>query len=81
MMYEFYGNTPFWGWGNMLFGGIFMILFGVLIALLIIALFKWIQNSEKGQSETRSLEILKERYAKGGITKKEFEEMKEDLIS
>lgn len=35
---------------------------------------------ESGDSET-ALEILKKRYAKGEITKEEFDRMKKDILS
>jgi putative membrane protein len=76
-----------YGWGMGWFGGIFMIVFWILIVIGLVFLIKWLIQSTKGDSaSTRSssssaLEILKERYARGEINKQEFEEKKRDLLS
>lgn len=66
--------------GFSFFGFFFMLLFWAGIILVVIWIVKQFQAQARGVvGEESALEILKKRYAKGEITKKEFEEMKKDL--
>ncbi|MFQ5800973.1 MAG: SHOCT domain-containing protein [Candidatus Hydrothermarchaeales archaeon] len=67
------------GFGWMLFGWVFMILFWVAVILLIVWLYKQIKGPQPDAQTESASEILKKRYAKGEIDKKEFEEKKRDL--
>jgi len=76
----YYGYGPGWGYMGE-WGSIFMIIFWLFVIVGIVALIKG--NSFNGGMHHRrgssALEILKERYAKGEIERKEFEEKKKDL--
>ncbi len=75
-----WGNWGGYGWG-MGFGWVFMVLFWALVILGIVYIVQTISR-RAGQSrpEEAPLDILKKRYAKGEITKEEFERMKDDLM-
>lgn len=76
------GDWGGWGWG-MGFGWIFMILFWALIILGIVALAKWLLSAgNPGSSASKQpLDILKQRYARGEITRDQYEQMRRDLES
>jgi putative membrane protein len=69
-----------YGWG-MGFGWIFMIIFWALVILGIMYIVHAVSRraGQSGAEET-PLDILKKRYARGEITKEEFERMKDDLL-
>jgi putative membrane protein len=67
-----------WGWGMGL-GLFFMILFwGAIIALIVWLIIK-LTKREGGSGKDKSIEIARERYAKGEISKEEFEQIKKDI--
>ena len=73
-----YGYGPF-GW----VGFIVMIFFWVIFAVAIAFLIRWLiglSGISKSEKHNSAIEILKDRYAKGEIDKKEFEEKKKDLL-
>ncbi len=61
-------------WG--ILGLIFLIL--VIIGLVLLIRYLWESGGAKREQES-AFEILKKRYARGEISKEEFEEKKKDL--
>lgn len=61
--------------------GAHMLIFWIFIVILIISIFRDSssgKNRHSEQSET-PIEMLKTRYAKGEITEKEYQEIKQEL--
>ncbi len=71
------GGWPMMGGG--MWCAIFWIVAAVVVVLILFALKYFMSKGPAGKPEKSSLEILKERYARGEISKAEFEEMKKDL--
>ena len=78
-----YGNGFHWGW--MLFGGLMMLFFwGGLIALAVVIIRAFSgpgsqTSGEAGPRQDSALEILNARYARGEITKKQFDAIRRDI--
>ena len=66
-----------------MFGGLMMLVFWGGIIVLIILLVRWLSRAgatgERLPGRPTPLDILKERYAKGEIDKKEYEERRKVL--
>ena len=72
------------GWRMGWFSMILMLVFWVLVIVGLVFLIKWlIQTTSSGKTDVRTglkaIDILKERYARGEISKEEFETIKQDL--
>jgi len=55
------------------------ILFIILLGIIIFKLYKDSDKPEIKETETKAIEIAKERYAKGEISQVEFNQLKKDL--
>ncbi|MBI2009211.1 SHOCT domain-containing protein [Candidatus Saccharibacteria bacterium] len=73
----FHMDAGDWGFG------LLMMLFWALVVITIVVLLirGIVGSSDKQGKDEDSLTIAKNRYAKGEITKKEFEQLIEDLSS
>jgi putative membrane protein len=72
MMHGFYGH----GWGM---GWSWILGLVVLMTIIWLVVKVAIQNNTTQSKDKSALDILKERYAKGEISKEEFEEKKRDI--
>ena len=67
------------GWW-MIFGGVWMFLFwGGLIALIVWGVTRLLHR-DSGASKHTPLDIAKERYARGELSKEEYERLRKDLL-
>jgi putative membrane protein len=70
------------GWGGPVLhsmGGILMIVSTLVVVLVVFVLMRnTLRQRENGDSD-RALAILRERFARGELTKDQFEQMKRDL--
>jgi putative membrane protein len=72
-----------WGWGWGWFMPVFMILFGGLVIWGVVALVRGMSHPSSPTSSSNqpdsALEVLKRRYARGEISKEEYEEKRNDI--
>ena len=81
-----YGATCGWEPGRMMnygfgYGGMFMwIIFLIVLGVVIYFIVHTLKSKNvAGQAQEMPLDILKKRYAKGEITKEEFDRMKKEI--
>ena len=73
-----------WGWGASPWWGIAGMVFRLAILVGLILLVVWAVRQfapAGGPAGSRALEILRERYARGEITRQQYEQMRRDLES
>lgn len=73
-----------WGYGTNWLGTLIWLAILIAVVVAIIALVRWMTISNRGSSRVyhasdSAMAILRNRYAKGEITKKQFTAMKHDL--
>ncbi len=70
------------GWGmGFGFGWLIMAIFWILVILGIMYIVRLIAGSSKREAkEETAFDILKKRYAKGEISKEEFDRIKDDIM-
>lgn len=70
------------GYGGMGQGWILMLIFWGAVIVGAVALIRWVVMRSSGSQEgphRPALEILQERYARGEITREQFEQMRKDI--
>lgn len=77
-------DGAWWPWG-LLMGIFWLVLFGAIIFLAVYAARQWTANERMaggpptGSRRESPREVLDRRYAKGELSREEYEQMKDDL--
>jgi len=75
-----HGLGLLWGLGWMVGRGLLMLLFwGAVIALIVLALRSRREYPSHPQAGNSALEVLNARYARGEITKAEYDQIRRDI--
>jgi putative membrane protein len=82
--YTFGPHMMWWGggWSGMIFAPLFMILMVALVLAAAVLLVRWLgpwQRTTQAPPARTSLDILKERFARGEISKEEYQERRHVL--
>ena len=80
---DWHGHMWGGGWYGMIFGPLMMIVVIAAIVVVVVLLVRWLGGPGTGAgpaspagSETRALDVLKERFARGEIDADEYQERK-----
>lgn len=79
---DYHGPHMMWESGWMFFGPLMMVAFIAVIVVVVVLLLRWLSDHRPGSrtaSESKAIDILKERYARGEIDKEEYEERRQTL--
>lgn len=74
-MHPMWGAWGVWGIGMMLMG----LLFWVLVIVALVLGIRWLASQGRAPERDTAMDILRQRYARGEITREEFEATRRDL--
>ncbi len=76
--YDYWGMHYLWGpWGIGMM--LMMLVFWGLIIVVLVLGIRWLVTQGREPRADSALDILRQRYARGEITKEQFEAMKQEL--
>jgi putative membrane protein len=79
-------NWPNWsaGWSDGYFAVhvvMHLVWYAALIGLASVVVMYFMKRQGQGSGRPNALEVLKERYAKGDLTKDDFDRMRKDILA
>ncbi len=75
----FHHGGRMWGGGHMFYGPVMMILVIAVVVAIVVLVVRWMGGAQSTPAGKSPQDILKERYARGEMTTKEFEERRKVL--